>query len=96
MQILDNVTSNIIKYANPAVSVKISKAAFIQVRSRNTLEDIDEKVPEQSRHLEDEEKCAMTIHRYGEITGKYVIYRGKTSDLNDIHYVNVEEYLKAL
>lgn len=55
-----------------------------------------EKVPEQSRHLEDEEKCAMTIHRYGEITGKYVIYRGKTSDLNDIHYVNVEEYLKAL
>ncbi len=55
-----------------------------------------EKVTEQSRHLEDEEKCAMTIHRYGEITGKYVIYRGKTSDLNDIHYVNVEEYLKAL
>ena len=55
-----------------------------------------EKVSEQSRHLEDEEKCAMTIHRYGEITGKYVIYRGKTSDLNDIHYVNVEEYLKAL
>lgn len=55
-----------------------------------------EKVSEQSRHLEDEEKCAMTIHRYGEITGKYVIYRGKTSDLNDIHYVNVEKYLKAL
>lgn len=55
-----------------------------------------EQVPEQSRHLRDEDKCAMTSHRYGEIIGKYVIYRGETSDLNGIHYVNVEEYLKSL
>ncbi len=53
-----------------------------------------EAVPEQYRHLQDEEKCAMTRHRYGDIIGKYVIYRGETRDIGDIHYVNVEEYLQ--
>lgn len=55
-----------------------------------------EKVSDQGHHLKDEEKCAMTSHRYGEITGKYVIYRGESSDLDGICYVNVEEYLKSL
>lgn len=55
-----------------------------------------EQVPEQSRHLKDEEKCAMTSHRYGEITGKYVIYRGESGSLDGIQYLNVEEYLKSL
>lgn len=55
-----------------------------------------EKVSDQGRHLKDEDKCAMTSHRYGEITGKYVIYRGESSDLDGICYVNVEEYLKSL
>lgn len=55
-----------------------------------------EQVSEQSRHLKDEEKCAMTSHRYGEITGKYVIYRGESGSLEGIQYLNVEEYLKSL
>lgn len=55
-----------------------------------------EQVPEQSRHLKDEEKCAMTSHRYGEITGKYVIYRGESGSLEGIQYLNVEDYLKSL
>ena len=55
-----------------------------------------EQVPEQSRHLKDEEKCVMTSHRYGEITGKYVIYRGESGSLKGIQYLNVEEYLKSL
>ena len=55
-----------------------------------------EQVPEQSRNLKDEEKCAMTSHRYGEITGKYVIYRGESGSLDGIQYLNVEEYLKSL
>ena len=38
----------------------------------------------------------MTSHRYGEITGKYVIYPGESGDLEDIQYLNVEEYLKSL
>lgn len=50
----------------------------------------------QYRHLVDEEKCKTTEFRYGSITGKYVIYRGKTQDINGIHYLNVEEYLKGL
>ncbi|MGO4947539.1 AAA family ATPase [Blautia sp. Sow4_E7] len=55
-----------------------------------------EQVPAQYRHLKNEEKCAMTTHRYGKITGKYVIYRGKSTELDGIRYWNVEEYLKSL
>ena len=53
-------------------------------------------VQDQYRHLTDEQKCAMTAHRYGNITGKYVIYRGPDSSEGDIKYLNVEEYLKSL
>lgn len=55
-----------------------------------------EAVKEQCKHLLDEEKCGMTEFRFGTITGKYVIYRGKTRDVDGVHYVNVEEYLKGL
>lgn len=53
-------------------------------------------VPEQTRHLTDPQKCAMTEHRYGPITGKYVLYRGATQDVDGIRYVNVEEWLKGM
>ena len=53
-------------------------------------------VPEQARHLLDPEKCAMTEHRYGPITGKTVLYRGATQDGDGVRYVNVEEYLKGV
>ena len=52
-----------------------------------------EAVPEQVRHLNDPQKCAMTEHRYGPITGKTVLYRGTTQDVDVVKYVNVEEYL---
>ena len=55
-----------------------------------------ERVPEQYRHITNEEKCAMTSHRYGEITGRYVIYRGESTEVNGVRYWNVEEYLKSL
>lgn len=48
----------------------------------------------QYRHLSDSEKCAQTEHRYGKIEGKYVIYRGVSKTINEIQYVNVEEFLK--
>lgn len=53
-------------------------------------------VPDQHRHLDDDEKCSMTAHRFGDISGKYVIYRGESADVGDIHYLNVEEYLLSL
>ena len=53
-------------------------------------------VPEQARHLTDEKKCAETTARFGTITGRYVIYRGKTQDVGGIRYLNVEEYLITL
>ncbi|MBO5303070.1 MAG: AAA family ATPase [Lachnospiraceae bacterium] len=63
-----------------------------------------EVVPQQCKHLLDEQKCKDTEFRYGTITGKYVIYRGVTTSLvqagvetpEDVTYLNVEEYLKNL
>ena len=55
-----------------------------------------EQTPEQCRHLNDAAKCAMTTHRYGDIEGKYVIYRGESTIVDGINYLNVEEYLKGL
>lgn len=63
-----------------------------------------EVVPEQCRHLLNDQKCKDTEFRYGPITGKYVIYRGPSTELKDIEedatenvmYLNVEEYLKGL
>ncbi len=55
-----------------------------------------EQVPEQYRHITNEEKCAMTSHRYGDITGRYVIYRGDSAEVEGVQYMNVEEYLKSL
>ena len=55
-----------------------------------------ERACEQYRHINDEEKCAMTTHRYGNITGRYVIYRGENTEMDIIQYLNVEDYLKSL
>lgn len=55
-----------------------------------------EQVPEQYRHIKNEEKCAVTAHRYGEIAGRYVIYRGDSAEVDGVLYLNVEEYLKSL
>lgn len=57
----------------------------------------DKVVPEQYRHLMDEEKNTKTEHRFGKITNRVVLYRGKDEVLdNGIEYRNVEEYLKSL
>ena len=55
-----------------------------------------EVVPAQYRHLTDKEKCAQTEHRCGAITARTVIYRGATTNSEDVRYVNVEEYLNLL
>ncbi|MBO4696821.1 MAG: AAA family ATPase [Lachnospiraceae bacterium] len=52
--------------------------------------------PEQTRHLRDADKCNATAFRFGTITGKYVIYRGKSTEVDGIRYVNAEEYLLGL
>ena len=56
----------------------------------------EEAVPQQYRHLADTEKCALTEHRYGQITEKVVLYRGKDQIIDGIHYQNVEEYLREI
>ena len=52
--------------------------------------------PQQYRHLIDEEKCDQAEHRYGPITGKTVLYRGKNRVVEGIQYQNVEEYLRNI
>ncbi|MEE1126538.1 MAG: AAA family ATPase [Acutalibacteraceae bacterium] len=53
-------------------------------------------VPEQYKHLVDKANCDETEFRFGNITGKYVIYRGESHETNGIQYLNVEEYLRNL
>ena len=56
----------------------------------------NEVVTNQYRHLINIEKCAETEHRFGTITGRYVIYRGKAAESDGVQYLNVEQYLKSL
>ena len=56
----------------------------------------NEVVANQYRHLINIEKCAETEHRFGTITGRYVIYRGKATESDGVQYLNVEQYLKSL
>ena len=53
-------------------------------------------VPQQYRHLIDEEKCTQTEHRYGPITGKFVLYRGANQRAGEVQYRNVEDYLREM
>lgn len=57
----------------------------------------DKIVPEQYRHLKDEEKCRQTERRFGKIMKRCVLYKGIDYETEDgIVYQNVEEYLKHL
>lgn len=53
-------------------------------------------VANQYRHLVDENKCKETEFRFGDIKGKYVIYRGESCIVDGVQYVSVEEYLRNL
>ena len=54
-------------------------------------------VPEQARHLRDDEKCTLTQRRFGSLAGKYVLYQGKNIDAEDgILYRNAEAFLKMI
>ncbi len=55
-----------------------------------------EVVEAQYRHLINGEKCAETEHRFGQITGRYVVYRGGKTEVDGVQYLNVEQYLKSL
>jgi len=56
----------------------------------------DKIVGQQARYLLDETKLSLISHRFGNINGRYVIYRGKSSLENGIEYLNVEEYLRGI
>lgn len=57
----------------------------------------DQIVPEQYRHLINEEKCQQTERRFGKIVKRCVLYRDTEHETEDgIVYQNVETYLRDL
>ena len=48
----------------------------------------------QTKNLLNENKCKIIEHQIGKIVKKGVLYRGKTQKVNNIEYINIEEYLK--
>ncbi len=58
-----------------------------------------------AEHLLNDESCEAVASRYGEITGKFVLYHGKTINvmeagekgtMQSVKYCNVEKYLEGL
>ena len=50
----------------------------------------------QTLHLRDAEKCQIVEKRFGPISGKFVLYRGKDTLAEGVQYLNVENYLCGL
>ena len=50
----------------------------------------------QTLHLRDAEKCQIVEKRFGPISGKFVLYRGKDTFAKDVQYLNVENFLCGL
>lgn len=56
-----------------------------------------EPFPAQYRHINDEEKIALTEAQFGKVVRRCVLYRGESEMLdNGVEYKNVEEFLKEL
>ena len=47
----------------------------------------------QTLHLRDAEKCQIVENRFGPISGKFVLYRGKDTFAEGVQYLNVENFL---
>ena len=50
----------------------------------------------QTIHLRDAEKCQIVENRFGPISGKFVLYRGKDTLAEGVQYLNVENFLCGL
>ncbi len=50
----------------------------------------------QTIHLRDAEKCQIIEKRFGPISGKFVLYRGKDTFAEGVQYLNVENFLCGL
>ena len=50
----------------------------------------------QTLHLRDAEKCQIVEKRFGPISGKFVLYRGKDTFAEGVQYLNVENFLCSL
>ena len=50
----------------------------------------------QTIHLRDTEKCQIVENRFGPISGKFVLYRGKDTFAEGVQYLNVENFLCGL
>ena len=77
--------------------IDISDAHMTQIKEYLAILDLIKEIDlECLPDVNQKKKCAMTTHRYGNITGRYVIYRGENTKMDAIQYLNVEDYLKSL
>lgn len=56
----------------------------------------DKAVPEQAKFLKNEMICNIIEKRFGKISEKIVLYRGKDTVIDDIKYLNVEGFLNKI
>ena len=74
----------------------------VQDRSKKECEIFEikhskEAFPAQYRHINDEEKIALTEAQFGKVVRKCVLFHGKAQTLdNGVEYANVEEFLRSL
>ena len=70
---------------------KNNKVAIYEIKHSKEI------VAEQTRHLQDKEKCGLVEKQFGDIVGKYVLYLGRSMDVDEeIAYRNVEMFLEEL
>lgn len=69
---------------------KINKCQLYEIKYSNKINK------RQARYLKDFTCCNIISKRFGEITDKYVIYRGENKIVDGIQYINVENYLSNL
>lgn len=92
------------KLSNPSLNVfkiefSVGEFDMVVVNNEMLFCDIyeikysDKRIIDQTRHLNDIEKCLMTEFKFGSIRKKCVIYQGETTTEFGVEYINVDEFL---
>ena len=92
------------KLSNPSLNVfkiefSVGEFDMVIVNNEMLFCDIyeikysDKRISDQTRHLNDIEKCLMTEFKFGSIRKKCVIYQGETTTEFGVEYINVDEFL---
>ena len=80
-----------------SITVYNTKTTKAEDDNEQAFSDFEVAVNEkQTIHLRDAEKCQIVEKRFGPISGKFVLYRGKDTFAEGVQYLNVENFLCGL